>query len=94
MRLKLFRVTGNSMLPALKDKDYVLTRQSSDLQPGDIVVMNLPDYGQVIKRIDSLSTDSIKLSGDNPRLTSSCCERAQLKDCLIGKMIAKFSLPF
>ena len=94
MRLKLFRVTGKSMLPALKDKDYVLTRQSSDLQPGDIVVMNLPDYGQVIKRIDSLSTDSIKLSGDNPRLASSCCERAQLKDCLIGKMIAKFSVPF
>ena len=82
------------MLPALKDKDYILTRQSSDLQPGDIVVMNLPDYGQVIKRIDSLSTDSIKLSGDNPRLTSSCCEQAQLKDCLTGKMIAKFSLPF
>ena len=94
MKFKLFRVTGNSMLPSLKNKDLIITRQSSDLHPGDIVVMNLPDYGQVIKRIHSVSTDSIKLSGDNPRLTSSCCEQAQLKDYLIGKMIAKFSLPF
>ena len=82
------------MLPALKDKDFILARQSSNLDSGDIVVMNLPDYGQVVKRIHSISTDSIKLSGDNPRLTSSCCEQTQLKDHLIGKMIAKFSLPF
>ncbi len=94
MRLKLFRVTGNSMLPTLKNKDYIITRQSNNIYQGDIIVMNLPDYGQVIKRIHSISTDSVKLTGDNPRLTSSCCEQPQLKTHLVGKMIAKFSLPF
>ena len=82
------------MLPALKDKDYIITRQSPSLYQGDIIVMNLPHYGQVIKRVKGLSNDSVILSGDNPRLASSCCEKPQLKTHLTGKMIAKFSLPF
>ncbi len=82
------------MLPALKDQDYVITRSSSNLHQGDMIVMDLPQYGKVIKRIKSITADTINLSGDNPRLSSSCCEQPQLKKHLLGKIIAKFTLPF
>lgn len=77
------------MLPYIASNDLVITRKTHHIKVDDVVVMHLPDYGSVIKRVSALSQNAITLMGDNVRLTSSCCGIPQDKQYFEGKVILK-----
>jgi len=61
------------MFPAFADQDFVLaTHYWRKLLPGDVVVVNHPQYQTIIKRIVKIASDgSLQLQGDNKQSTSS-----------------------
>ena len=79
------RVRGNSMAPTLADGDYVIGRRLSrrrPLRPGDIVVIDHPRYGRMVKRVATVDPDgSLTLKGDNAATVASVdIGRVQPKD--------------
>ena len=77
--MRLFRVRGKSMSPALQPGDLVwLSRRAP--RKGDVVVVNHPRFGTVVKR---LGADG-RLSGDGAGSTDAD-RLGRLTDCaLIG----------
>lgn len=65
---EIYRITGNSMLPILKDGDMVLVKPSESYQIGDIVVAQHPFKQSVvlIKRVSEIHEKGLFLVGDNP----------------------------
>lgn len=65
---EIYRVTGNSMLPNLKDGDKVLVKPCESYQIGDIVVAQHPFKQSVvlIKRVSEIHENGLFLVGDNP----------------------------
>ncbi|MEL7298680.1 MAG: S24/S26 family peptidase [Pseudomonadota bacterium] len=52
--IRLFRVTGRSMLPTLEDGDFFLAwrvRDPAKLAPGTIVRLDHPHFGPMVKRL-------------------------------------------
>lgn len=66
-RLKLARVAGESMLPAISPDDYVIAWRNpwSRIQPGRLVICQHPQYGAIVKRIAAVDQDKALLEGDN-----------------------------
>lgn len=95
--LGLFRVSGNSMVPAFTHGDYVLTHRFGLGGPGvgDVVVVDHPVLGTVIKRIQSVSsTGNLKLAGDN-RIESTAAEKlgSVSPDRVLGKVWCRIARP-
>jgi nickel-type superoxide dismutase maturation protease len=66
---EIFRVAGDSMLPALKDGDLVLIDRRAELETGDIVLARHPfrQSVKIIKRIaEILPGEKYFLLSDNP----------------------------
>jgi nickel-type superoxide dismutase maturation protease len=65
--LGLHKVQGVSMLPVLKPNDFVfsLPRYKSHYQVNDIVIVQHPSLGKIIKRIKSIEKKHVQLVGDN-----------------------------
>ena len=65
--LKIFKVTGNSMLPTLAAGDFVIaSRLFFKLRVGDHIVANHPDYDCIVKKIQKIDpTQGYWLSGEN-----------------------------
>jgi len=61
------------MVPSLEDGDLLITKGGSQLKIEDLVILSLPGYGYVVKRIKSLSSNSVILKADNMRQDSSLC---------------------
>ena len=49
--LRRVRVTGPSMVPALRDGDQVVVRMGAGARPGDVVVVDLPERPLSVKRL-------------------------------------------
>ncbi len=64
---RVFKITGDSMLPTLGNGDYVLALcWKYQLKIGHLVIAKHPDYGLIVKRICELvNDDQFLLSGDN-----------------------------
>lgn len=60
---RLVRVTGNSMRPKLPAHTYCLFRPSRTIQPGDIVLVDHPEFGRIIKQARTVSAAEIWLEG-------------------------------
>ena len=86
--LDYFKVKGNSMLPALKDGQYVLIKNCKDYKLGEIVIINSPTNGYLIKRISSVYGNSIRVKGDNLKLESSACDQNYSLKEIYGKVIS------
>lgn len=57
------------MNPNFKDRDIVLSiNYLRSLKNNDVVLLDLPNYGVVIKRIKSIDGDDLKLAGDNKKI--------------------------
>lgn len=62
-----FQVSGQSMFPTFKDKEYILTNlislRFSDLKQGDVIVFKAPTDGEkdFIKRVIGVAGDSVFL---------------------------------
>ena len=61
------------MVPSLEDGDLLVTKCTDQLNIEDLVILRLPGYGYVVKRIKSLSPNSVILKADNLRQDSSLC---------------------
>ena len=57
--MKLFRIRGASMEPTLQDGDILLMRKRPP-RPGEIVVVDHPRFGVIVKRLTERGT----LTGD------------------------------
>ena len=79
------------MNPNFKDRDIVLSiNYPRSLKNNDVVLLDLPNYGLVIKRIKSINGDDLKLVGDNKKYSSPIYKNIYKKENLIGKVIFRF----
>lgn len=67
-RLRIFRVSGESMRPTLRDGDWVLVDACGARMPspGDLVVVRDPDNRVLVKRVRSRSDKTFAVGSDNP----------------------------
>ena len=58
---RLLKVTGDSLYPAYRQGDFVLITKIpfllNSIQRGDVIVIEHPVYGTLIKRVESVSAD-------------------------------------
>ncbi|WP_111497661.1 nickel-type superoxide dismutase maturation protease [Marinobacter bohaiensis] len=91
MRIRLFKVTGESMLPELGPGSFVIVfgRRSLALRVGDVIVAEHPAYGRIVKRITAIQPDAaLMLAGDNPaKSTSTQAMGAVPRSRVLGKVI-------
>jgi nickel-type superoxide dismutase maturation protease len=90
---EIFRVEGDSMMPALRDGDLVLINPHADLRIGDVVLARHPfkQSVKIIKRIaEILPGERYILLGDNPPESSDSRSFGAIaaKD-ILGKAEAK-----
>ena len=78
-------VTGNSMTPDYRDGEKVFVRQTEDVSPGDIVVVNTPE-GLVIK----LLNEDYQLESLNPDYPFVGDDSASYH--IFGKVVGKVSV--
>lgn len=85
---KVRKVTGGSMLPVLRHGDYVFLLKWR-IKKGDIVVVNHPHFGDIIKRVKSIENAKITLSGDNSSSVNSDQIGEVSYENLLGKVLFK-----
>ena len=79
------------MNPNFKDRDIVLSiNYLRSLKNNDVVLLDLPNYGLVIKRIKSINGDDLKLVGDNKKYSSPIYKNIYKKENVLGKVIFRF----
>ena len=79
------------MNPNFKDRDIVLSiNYPRSLKNNDVVLLDLPNYGVVIKRIKSINGDDLKLVGDNKKYSSPIYKNIYKKENVLGKVIFRF----
>ena len=53
------------MLPTYKPNDYLVCLKTKNINVNDVIVMETNDLGKVVKRVKSISGNSLKILGDN-----------------------------
>lgn len=95
LAIRIHKVQGQSMSPHFMPNDYVisLTLPWLNYKVNDVVLCNHPDFGVIIKRIDTISAnDTYQLSSDNvTQGVSQSTLGIQKKHQLIGKVIWQVS---
>ncbi len=90
---RLLKIRGHSLVPDYQNGDFVLVSKIpaffNRLRPGDAVAFHHPDYGTMIKKIDSISPDAQVLTvvGSHPLSVDSRHFGPIDRDMLIGKVI-------
>lgn len=93
----LYRIHGDSMSPSLLTGDYVVTwrMQASRLLEGQVVVVDHPTLGRIVKRIHALlANQQVLLIGDNRRQSTET-EVIGHVDAhrVLGKMVWRIAMP-
>lgn len=91
--LRVFKVKGNSMLPALAAGDFVIASSwFFRLKTKDYIVAKHPNYQDIIKRIDKVCTKRGFLLASEHRDGLSSAQIGWLKrEQIIAKVIFKIS---
>ena len=95
MLFKVHRISGDSMSPAFLAGDYVVSFRwpLTPLREGDVLVVNHPSLGVIIKRVASILPEGqFTLKGDNPQSTSSETMGCLSRKHLIGRVFWRISL--
>ena len=93
---KLFRITGNSLDPEIKEGDFVLVTRIpfllNSLKIGDMIVFKHPDHGTLIKLITGIEDNQHKISfvGTNAFSLDSRQIGPVDKDAIIGRVLIHF----
>ncbi|WP_409201018.1 S24/S26 family peptidase [Methanobrevibacter sp. DSM 116169] len=61
----IFLVNGTSMEPTLKDGQDIVILKTKNINVGDIVVCDSPEYGIIVKRVSEINGDRVYLTSDN-----------------------------
>ncbi len=85
--IRIVKVVGDSMSPALNDGDYIVTIKPRRLRPGFIYVVNHSDLGRIIKRLERIEGGRYYFAGDNPSSTPSAVIGSVTRARIIGRMI-------
>ena len=97
--LRIIKVAGDSLSPVYNDGDFVLIAKIPvcirNLRAGDIVVFNHPEYGQLIKKIVSVSDrgNEIFVIGFHENSVDSRIFGAINKKDILGKVIWHIKKP-
>jgi nickel-type superoxide dismutase maturation protease len=93
--IKFIKVTGDSLSPAYKEGDYVMlvTVPFFSFKRGDTIVFRQPQYGTMIKNIDSIDSDKIFVVGTHPRSTDSRQFGPIQRGDVVGKVIWHIKKP-
>ena len=79
------------MAPNFNDKDLVISLNCFYLvKKGDVILVDIPKIGIVIKRVEFIENNVLKISGDNHEYTSNIYDDAFDIDSVKGKVIFKF----
>lgn len=73
-------VTGNSMSPTLKEHDFLVVENISEVKRFDIIVFHAPDGNTYVKRVIGLPGDHIEYKKDNLYINNKLVEETFLKD--------------
>jgi len=89
--ISFFRVRGPSMAPNFNDQDLVITTKFlNKIKVNDVVVIDIPKYGAVLKRVKFLNDNEIEVIGDNKEYKSPIYGMKYNKDYIVGKVLYKF----
>ncbi len=88
----IYRVAERSMEPAIMQGDYLLVlRTHKKFKAGDVVVLRHPTKDmEIVKRIRSITSDGIFVTGDNDRQSDDSRSFGPVSARIItGKMLAR-----
>jgi phage repressor protein C with HTH and peptisase S24 domain len=77
------------MLPAYKPNDYVVCLKTKKIKANDVIIMQTDDLGKVVKRVKSISGNSLTILGDNKSYHSPVYDKTHKLDTVIGKVVFK-----
>lgn len=88
-KIKIHKVRGQSMSPNFLENAFVFSIKYplQTLQKNDVILVNHPTFGKIIKRISAISEQGIWLKGDNPISTRTEEMGLIAKNQVIGKVI-------
>jgi len=59
------------MEPTLAPGDYMIITKARAIRAGFVVLVDHPKYGQIVKRVKSITNGILTLEGDSPESTAS-----------------------
>tara|TARA_Y100000817_G_C16370370_1_gene330021 strand:+ start:202 stop:441 length:240 start_codon:yes stop_codon:yes gene_type:complete len=79
------------MAPNFNDKDLVISLNCFYLvKKGDVILVDIPKIGIVIKRVEFIENNVLKITGDNHEYTTNIYDDAFNIESVKGKVIFKF----
>ena len=90
--IRIFKVRDRSMEPSIKEGDYlIVNRWYGRLKVGDIVVLRHPAKKiAIVKRISTISSNSIYVIGDNSAFSEDSRKFGGLsRERIVGKVLLR-----
>ena len=90
LHLGIHKIQGESMLPVFKHNDFVMSFSycKTHYKINDVVIIQHPTLGKIVKRILSIEQKSVMLVGDNlPQSTSTQAMGSQPLSHIQGRVI-------
>ena len=79
------------MTPNFYENDIVLSfRYFRSLKVNDVILINIPKIGTVIKRIKSINGKELSITGDNTEYSSEIYNKKYTTNDVLGKVLFKF----
>ena len=79
------------MTPNFYENDIVLSfRYFRSLKVNDVILINIPKIGTVIKRIKSINGKELSIAGDNMEYSSEIYNKKYKTNDVLGKVLFKF----
>ncbi|MAA91936.1 MAG: hypothetical protein CMQ57_00110 [Gammaproteobacteria bacterium] len=88
--LNLFQVSGVSMMPSYKPRQYVLSFASRNIKKDDVIVFKDSKNEKFIKRVSWVNNEKFKVQSDNKNYPSVILGKVLETKDIIGKVIFKF----
>ena len=79
------------MTPNFYENDIVVSfRYFHSLKVNDVILINIPKIGTVIKRITSINGKELSITGDNMEYSSEIYNKKYKTNDVLGKVLFKF----
>ena len=79
------------MTPNFYENDIVVSyRYFRSLKVNDVILINIPKIGTVIKRITSINGKELSITGDNMEYSSEIYNKKYATNDVLGKVLFKF----
>jgi len=97
IKLGCYKVAGDSMQPSFCGSDFVIAyrRLHSVFKQGDVVVVEHPQYGKIIKRIITIENGgTLLLVGDNLAASTDTLTLGSIQPTqVLGRVVGHVSRP-